>query len=158
MSNYPKRKIMRLACYDYAETGYYFITICTHGKVCRFWSHGALNPCGQLVLRRIETLPARFPSLQLDQAVVMPNHLHILFYLQRHEGQSVMDVIHWLKTTTTNDYIRGVKAGVFEPYRDRLWQRSYYDHVVRNERDLQEIRQYIVNNPLKWNLDRFYEP
>ena len=158
MSEYPKRKIVRIPCYDYGETGYNFITICTHEKVCRFWRNGKLNPCGQLMLRRIKALPERFPTLELDQAVVMPNHVHLLFYLRRQENQSVMKIINWLKTITTNDYIRGVKAGIFPAYQNRFWQRSFYDHIVRNEKDLQYIREYIVNNPIKWNLDRFYEP
>ena len=148
MSEYPKRKIVRLPCYDYGETGYYFITICTHEKVCRFWRNGKLNPCGQLMLRRIKALPERFPTLELD----------LLFYLRRQENQSVMKIINWLKTITTNDYIRGVKAGIFPAYQNRFWQRSFYDHIVRNEKDLQYIREYIVSNPIKWNLDRFYEP
>ena len=66
--------------------------------------------------------------------------------------------MNWFKTVTTNDYIRGVRAGIFQPYQDRFWQRSFYDHVVRDEQDLQYIREYIVNNPIKWNLDRYYEP
>ena len=158
MSEYPKRKIVRLSCYDYRETGYYFITICTHLKICRFWDHGSINPCGQLISRRVQALPLRFPSLELDQAAVMPNHVHLLFYLQRQEHISVTKIMNWFKTVTTNDYIRGVRAGIFQPYQDRFWQRSFYDHVVRDEQDLQYIREYIVNNPIKWNLDRYYEP
>jgi len=63
-------------------------------------------------------------------------------------------VIQWFKTMTTNAYIRGVRSDAWQPFHGQLWQRSYYDHIIRSAEDLDNTRQYIMNNPLKWELDR----
>ena len=69
---------------------------------------------------------------------------------ERHAGRSLPDVMRFFKTMTTNDYIRGVKDGTLTPFDGKLWQKSYYDHVIRNQQDYNEIWQYIENNPTKW--------
>ena len=61
-------------------------------------------------------------------------------------------IVGWYKAMTTNEYIRGVKSGLYLPFKNQLWQRSYYDHVIRNDTDLYETRAYIENNPLNWLL------
>jgi REP element-mobilizing transposase RayT len=65
------------------------------------------------------------------------------------------DVVHRFKSLTTNKYITGVKQNRWKPYNDKLWQRNYYEHVIRNEIDLSETREYIVNDPKKWHLDKY---
>ena len=83
----------------------------------------------------------------------MPDHLHLIVTIQeRHTGGSLPDVMQFFKTMTTNDYIRGVKAGALVPFDKKLWQKSYYDHVIRNQQDYDETWQYIENNPSKWML------
>jgi REP-associated tyrosine transposase len=67
---------------------------------------------------------------------------------------SLQKVIQWFKTMTTNEYIRGVKAGSWPSFNGRLWQRNYYEHIIRDEDSLNRIRQYIVNNPTRWAFDR----
>ena len=103
----------------------------------------------------IEKLPEKYPGVWVDSYAIMPNHVHILLHFQntQTELQAVMD---WFKTMTTNAYIRMVKEGNAPSFDKRVWQRSYYEHVVRNDADLSEIQTYIQNNPLKWQLDRFY--
>lgn len=74
--------------------------------------------------------------------------------LGEHIGSPLHRVVQWFKTMTTNEYIRNVTTKRWKPFSRRLWQRNYYEHVIRNEDKLNKIRQYIQFNPLKWHLDR----
>jgi len=151
------RKIIRLQEYDYRENGAYFVTVCTQNKEKLFWDGETppLNPRGEMVLRWLNKLPERFSGVTLDCYAVMPNHIHLILSFSKAE-QPLQRIMEWYKTMTTNDYIRGVKAGVYPPFAKRIWQRSYYEHVIRNETDLYELRKYISENPLKWQLDQLY--
>ena len=71
-----------------------------------------------------------------------------------HTGAPLPTIVQWFKTMTTNEYIRMVKHAGWTPFRGRLWQRNYYEHIIRNERALERIRDYILTNPLHWHLDR----
>ena len=62
--------------------------------------------------------------------------------------------MRWFKTMTTNEYIRGVRSGIFTKFHKSLWHRNYYEHIIRNETDLNRIRQYIINNPIKWQENK----
>ncbi|MDE0331947.1 MAG: hypothetical protein OXL41_08765 [Nitrospinae bacterium] len=70
-----------------------------------------------------------------------------------HMGPPLQEIIQWFKTMTTNEYIKEVKTGRFPPFEKRIWQRSFYDHVIRDDDDLGRIREYIQNNPLQWAID-----
>lgn len=107
-------------------------------------------------------------GISIDHCVIMPNHLHLLVRIgceepftfsqtERHAGRSLLEnAMRWFKAMTTNDYIREVKCGNFPPFHDKLWQKSYYDHIVRGQEDYDTIVQYIANNPARWNEDHFY--
>lgn len=71
-----------------------------------------------------------------------------------HTGSPLHRVIQWFKTMTTNEYIRGVKQSGWVPFPGRLWQRNYYEHIVRNENEMSRIREYIKNNPARWATDK----
>ncbi len=71
-----------------------------------------------------------------------------------HTGAPLPEIVQWFKTMTTNEYIRGVKQSGWPPFYGRLWQRNYYEHIIRNDESLNRIREYIINNPLQWALDR----
>jgi putative transposase len=71
-----------------------------------------------------------------------------------HTGAPLPTIVQWFKTMTTNEYIRMVKHAGWTPFQGRLWQRNYYEHIIRNERALERIRDYILTNPLHWHLDR----
>jgi hypothetical protein len=71
-----------------------------------------------------------------------------------HAGAPLPTIVQWFKTMTTNEYIRMVKHAGWTPFQGRLWQRNYYEHIIRNERALERIRDYILTNPLHWHLDR----
>ena len=68
-------------------------------------------------------------------------------------GTTLRRVMQWFKTMTTNEYIRGIKQNGWQPFTGKLWQRNYWEHIIRDENDLNHYREYIINNPLKWELD-----
>jgi putative transposase len=76
--------------------------------------------------------------------------------LGEHVGSPLHTVVQWFKTMTTNEYIRGVKNLGWKPFDGKLWQRNYYEHIIRNEQSYQNISNYIINNPAKWQEDKFY--
>ncbi len=73
-----------------------------------------------------------------------------------HAGAPLQEIIQWFKTMTTNAYIRGVKENAWKPFPGQLWQRNYYDHVIRNEHSYLKICEYIINNPINWQKDVYY--
>ena len=167
----PSRKQNRLAEFDYGQEGSYFVTLCTQNRARLFdmempvgndlcvvpgnENGTAHRPCptkGNLIVHKwIRETENKYPDVTIDKYVVMPDHLHMIVTIQeRHAGHSLSDVMRFFKTMTTNEYIRGVKAGILTPFDGRLWQKSYYDHVIRNQQDYNEIWEYIDNNPTKW--------
>ena len=160
----PQRKSPRLQGYDYTQEGAYFITICVQNRRSLFGkiteNTFTRNAAGDMVTVWWEKLPEKFPDIELDEYIVMPNHFHgivvINQVLDSKEFTGLPDVMRWFKTMTTNDYIRGVQTGQWERFEKKLWQRSYHDHIIRNEQGLKKIRDYIVNNPQRWQEDTFY--
>ena len=173
-----RRRSNRLSGFDYSQAGAYFVTIVAQGRLCLFGevSDAAmrLNDAGRMAWRVWETLPQRFPSVELDYFVVMPNHVHGVIFLHRPllgagdrattrvapTGQSSVsfprlgNVLGAYKSLTTVEYARRVRADRWQPFFKRLWQRNYYERIIRDQNELDRAREYIVNNPLKWALDR----
>lgn len=164
MDSERRRKPTRLRGYDYRTPALYHVVSTTQGNICRFGEvrNGLMraNPIGQMIAEIWQAIPEQFPTVSLDASIVMPNHLHgVLFIEPQPEdapGPSLGDVMKWFKTVTTVRYSRGVKEAGWPPYDGRLWHRNYYDHIVRDDRDLDRIRDYIEANPANWNEDRFY--
>ncbi len=176
------RHSIRLKDYDYTQTGGYAVTICVQNKECRFGhiedSEMYMNAAGLMVEKWWLRMAENYENIVLDEYRVMPNHFHgIIFIMDVGADQSVRPPykqeektanlqegkhvglplqIQWFKTMTTNEYIRGVNESRWPTFIKRFWQRNYYEHVIRDERDLNRIREYIVNNPLKWELDRYF--
>ena len=106
----------------------------------------------------------RFPSITMDQFVVMPNHVHGIIIIRQPDGgeivattrvaHTVSDVVGDYKSLTTVEYTRRVRTLNWPPFAKRLWQRNYYEHIVRNEESLNRIRQYIIDSPARWDFDR----
>jgi putative transposase len=144
------RKSIRLKDYDYSQSGYYFITICVKDRqniLCDIVSiHGIskilTTQTGQTVLHYLQNIGSVYQKANLDCFVIMPNHVHCI--IQLYDGLSLSVIINSFKTITSK------KSGV------TLWQRGYYDHIIRNEKELQKIREYIMNNPSKWQEDEYY--
>ncbi len=153
----PVRKPIRLQDYDYTTNGAYFVTVCTHKKQRLFWDGNTpnLNGQGQLILFWIKELSNHFPGLYTDCYSILPNHIHLVLFLQN-ATTDLPTVLEWWKTMTTNAYIRAVKHGQFPPFDRRIWQRSFYEHIIRSEAELYEVRKYVVENPEKWHLDSLY--
>jgi putative transposase len=164
----PRRRTIRLQGYDYAQAGAYFVTICAEQRACRFGAvvddEVRLTDAGRMVADEWNGLVVRYPCIEIDAFVVMPNHLHGLMILSgarpspdrapNLRAPGLGTVVGSFKSTTTVRYTQGVREGRWKPFVKRLWQRSYYEHVVRSERGLASVRQYIADNPLKWALDR----
>jgi len=194
------RRSIRLKDWDYSRAGMYFVTICTQDRSCLFGDmvDGGmrLNDVARMIEKWWLKLNHKFPTVQTDQFVVMPNHIHGIITIvgadlrvcppvlrvcpdddqcntgkhigvpqQTHEtgahtdegthvGVPLPRVVQWFKTMTTNEYIRGVKQFGWPRFDGRLWQRNYYEHIIRDDDELNLVREYIVNNPLQWELDR----
>ena len=166
MNNRPQqgRRSIRLQGYDYSQAGAYFVTVVTQGRKLLFGDvvggEMRLNAAGEMAQRMWADLPGRFPDVDLDVFVVMPNHVHGIILIGEPArattrfAPTLGEIVGAFKSIVTVGYSRGVRAGMWRPFRGRLWQRNYYEHVIRNEPQLDSAREYIVNNPLQWELDR----
>ena len=172
------RRALRLKGYDCTLPGAYFVTICTQNRECLLGEivDGEMHPneAGRMVQAIWNELPNHYTGVQVDAFVVMPNHIHGIIVLSpmnlsveagpcacpdpgHPQGVaptlSLPDVVHRFKSLTTARYRHGVARGGWPAFDRRLWQRNYYEHVIRNERDMDRIREYILNNPLRWAED-----
>ena len=156
---HPRRKNLRLPNYDYSASGAYYVTICTHnqthlfGKVNKTTGTILYNEAGKMVSQWLHSIPNKYSNVSLDCCVVLPNHVHLLLFLQESD-HSLGEIIKWFKAQSTNEYIKGVKQGHFPPFDKAIWQRNYYERIVRSEFEMNQIRQYITYNSLKWNMVR----
>ena len=146
----PKRKSPRIPDYDYSTVNYYFITICTHEKQCIFGDPGELNWMGKCAEESLLKISDYHSNIRLDKYVVMPNHIHAIFDVQDKGFKTDLTVIIGQYKMTVTKRIRAEKPGF------QVWQRSFHDHVIRNQKSYEQIWQYIENNPLKWDEDCFY--
>jgi putative transposase len=137
----PKRKNIRLKDYDYSRDGYYFVTICTHNR------KPIIDKSNNSIEETLRELPERFSGVSIDYYMTMPSHIHIIFVLQQSEVP-LWEVIRTFKALVSK------KTGV-----KNFWQRGYYEHVIRNEKALFKIREYIQNNPLAESIkfEQFYK-
>jgi len=169
-SNFIKyqRHSLRIKNYNYSLPGAYFITICTYHKenILGYLIDGKmeLNVLGKITAReRLRTFQIR-KNIQLDKYMVMPNHFHGIIILTdnskgvlqyaptnkfRSPSQAIGSIVRGFKSAVT----RGIKRLDY-PFFYSVWQRNYYEHIIRNERELNRIREYVQNNPLRWQYDR----
>ncbi len=170
-SDIPRRRSVRLSGYDYSSAGAYFVSFVVQGRLCLFGEvvdgEMCLNGAGKMVRRVWEGMPERFPYIVMDAYVVMPNHMHGVVFLSQtaaaadaSTGETVQDVptlgdvVRVFKSLTTVEYGKGVRGMGWVRYEKRLWQRNYYERVVRNGSEMRAVREYIANNPRNWELDR----
>lgn len=158
---------LRLRGHDYSEPSAYLVTICAEQRTCRFGEirdeQTILNGAGQVILQRWNELPDRFPNVELDAVVLMPNHLHAVIFINgdplAHEFDpraGLSRVIQAFKSLSTVDYSRGVKLLGWPRYTKRLWQEGFHDHIVRSDRELDRVREYIEANPSDWPRDEMF--
>lgn len=161
----PQRKPTRLKNFDYSKNGIYFITICTEKRkniLSSIYVVGEgsplpqLSPFGKIVEAWIQKLPNKYPEISVDRYVIMPNHIHLLLSVDKDNGRgdpspTVDAAMGWLKYQATKEInaIRD-KAG------SRVFQRSFFDHIIRNYDDYYGIQKYIYENPKRWYYDELY--
>jgi len=165
------RRSIRLKGYDYTQLGAYFVTIVTRDRTCLFGeiAEGAvrLNQMGHIVRECWLAIPDHFPHAMLDEFVVMPNHVHGIIVLNGTENVGARHAVPLPEQFgkpipgSIPTIIRSFKSAVTKRINDHrgtpgvpVWQRNYYEHIIRNEDDLEAIRRYIACNPLRWHLDR----
>ena len=145
---YFKRKNPRLKDYDYTLGGYYFITICTAGKKHYFGKivedKIQLSEIGKLAYNNIENLEKIYNVIKIDKFVVMPNHIHMILIIDKETDLTLSRIIKQYKEWITKTIMK------------HIWRKSYYDHIIRNEKDYYRIWKYIDENELKWSLDKYY--
>ena len=177
-----RRKSIRLQGYDYSQAGAYFITICTHNRVPLFGEivDGVmvLNTAGQIVEKCWCAIPEHFPQVTLDEFVVMPNHVHgiITVGANNHLPQHYLPLpsdetpiqsnepprpLQHGTSRTIGSMVRGFKIGVTRWFRANtdihaVWQRNYYEHIIRNEDAYLKIAEYIQTNPQRWETDTYH--
>ena len=117
------------------------------------------NPAGEMITAVWSELATHYPGVGADEFILMPNHIHgivVLFEPDDGPNLSLGDVVHRFKTLTTSRYAQGVKEQGWEAFPGRLWQRNYYERIIRNGRELQATRAYIIGNPFNWSQDEYH--
>ncbi|MEI8132763.1 MAG: transposase [Leptolinea sp.] len=159
-----QRRSIRLPGYDYSQAGPYFVTLVTYDRICLFGkikeSHMALNLAGLCVQTGLQSLSNLFP-LSLNEMVVMPNHLHFILTItqtdhtlskptkvNKSHARTLGAIIQNFKSTTTRK-INAQTGNKGFP----IWQRNYYEHIVRDQNDYERIADYIRCNPQNWEND-----
>ncbi len=148
------RQSPRLKNFNYTVPGGYFVTICTHqrmsilGEIQDF--NMVLNDAGRIAELTWDAMAARFDNLTLDARVIMPNHIHGLLFITEQKKRGLNQFIAWYKyqTTVLINRLWGASG-------QSVWQRSYYDHIIRPSEDIAKYREYILGNPAKWAEDEY---
>ena len=155
----PKRKTLRLKHFDYSSQGAYFITICTKDKKKLFAPVGADSISARMIERTFLETIEQYNGVDSPIYVVMPNHFHAIITISRADMESaptISDIVQSFKRYSTLEYIKLVKSGMLPRFDKQIWQRSFYDRIIRNQEEYNEIYEYIYENPLKWHTDELY--
>ena len=159
---YPKRKMIRLPAFDYGA-GAYFVTICTQDRRCILSDivvgdgvldvpHVQLSEYGEAVEQTLEEINNTYNHISILKSVIMPNHIHLLVQIEENGTSRT--------PSPTNKplpmLVSAIKRFSNQKCGMQIWQRSYHEHIIRNEQDCVEIWNYIDDNPSKWAEDRYY--
>ncbi len=174
------REALRLKGYDYTQRGAYYVTICTQRRSCLLGTikdgEMVLNHAGEMVQKIWNDLSIKCPEMVIDEFIIMPNHVHGIIFIvgaplvgalcveSRMGGQnragtrpaptaSLGDIVGIFKSISTHHYAINVHTNNWTSFHGKLWQRNYYDHIIRSDNELNRIRQYILNNTLQWDND-----
>lgn len=159
-------KSNRLSNWDYLSAGYYFVTICTQNRICHFGNivQSSINPSpvGKIAYKYWEEIPKHFDNIDIDQFIIMPNHIHGIIIINeptvetRHAvslQQTFGNPIPNSLPTIIRSYKSATTKWCNENNWSFKWQHNYHEHIIRNEKELDRIREYIINNPANWNED-----
>lgn len=157
--NLRNRQTIRLKGYDYSQPGWYFVTICTWQREAIFGRIAEdcvqLTVAGKVVAKTWLELPRHYPLVQVDEFIVMPNHIHGIVVIVEKTGVApaasapLSEIVRRLKS----DSARKINLLQQTPQMP-VWQRNYYEHIIRTNEELAHIRRYIAENPLRWALDQ----
>lgn len=154
------RRSIRLKEYDYSLEGAYFVTICTHQKECLFGditdAKMHLNQYGSIVQACWGDLPSHYPHVYLDESIIMPNHMHVIILIGPSDGgvgaRHALPLLGTIVGSFKSAVARKVNLLRHTPGYP-VWQRNYYEHIIRNDKSLEAIQVYIQANPLYWAKD-----
>ena len=162
-NGFPQRKVNRLKDWNYSEKGTYFVTVCARNKqhiFGRIKHVGAdnirpeemieLSEIGKIIDKAIKNIGDIYKSVYVEKYVIMPNHIHILYSIKSENNGRI------ISAPTRSVIIGQMKRYVSKQAGEPVWQKSFYDHVIRNQKSYEQIWQYIENDPLKWDEDCFY--
>lgn len=147
------RKSPRIPEYYYDTPNYYFITICTHNMQCIFGNPHSLNSYGKIAERNLLRISELNPGIKIHKYVIMPNHIHAILVVSAEDcekGLKNVEIAVGLYKMSVTKAIRKIES------QKQVWQRSFHDHIIRNQKAYEKIWLYIENNPLKWEEDCFY--
>ncbi len=188
------RRSIRLRGYDYSQDGMYFLTICANQQECLFGKivNGSmrLNELGRIVSEQWVAVSERFPTVELDAFVVMPNHFHGILAIAdkstdvraplagaqysgdepshhvvsratrrvapTNDSPTLGEIVGAYKSLCVHHCLEWIKRNAPGRVLGKLWQRNYWEHIIRNESELNQIREYIHNNPAQWELDKLF--
>ena len=169
MEKLPKRKCIRLKDFDYTQAGYYFITICAKDRKSLFWNdvgatcgrpfEPSLTKIGKIIDLEINKINCIYENIEINKYVIMPNHVHLIIVLHTENGQSKIDKQESGRpqvAPTISRIIQQFKGSISKQVGFLIWQKSFYEHVIRNEEEYLNIYNYIESNPLKWEEDKYY--
>jgi putative transposase len=159
LMEYPKRKSNRIKDYDYSSNGVYFVTICTKDRRNLFWNVGAacsrqhaisLSLIGLSVDEEIKGISGIYHNVFIDKYIVMPNHVHMIIVIDCADNSGRLK-----DAPTISRIVQQFKRAMSKKTGFSLWQKSFHDHIIRNEQDYLEIWDYIDTNPAKWAEDKY---
>ena len=155
-SNNKNRKALRLKNYDYAKNGLYFITICIQNREHLLGNISnnmhTVYDTGLMIETIWHNLPQYYKGIETKEFVVMPNHIHGIIEFDNAD-LDLSELVQRFKTFSTYQYIHGVHNNNWKPFDKKLWQRNYHEHIIRNEKSLEKLQNYIFNNPQQWKED-----
>lgn len=167
------RHSIRIKQFDYSKPGIYFITICTQNReniLSKIINNGVgaglvsaqenqITILGQMIKETYLNLEKEFNNIKLHEYIIMPNHIHGIIEIYKRAdtrpAPTIGDIICSFKSRTSLKCIKGIEEGIYKPFNKRIWQRNYYEHIIRNEKEYFKIQEYIKNNPLNWENDKF---
>lgn len=144
----PQRKNIRLKNYDYSTLGMYFVTICTQDRIEILGrirdKKIKLTEQGKITQKYLNNIDVVYAGIKIDEYIIMPNHIHMIIEINSSTGISVSRIIKQYKEKVTK------QIGY------SIWQKSYYEHIIRNENEYYKIKQYIQNNVINWEEDKYF--
>ena len=165
MSNLPKRKSPRLREYDYNDTAVYFVAICTQHRKCLLSNivgtgvldcpNIELTTYGRIAEKYIKQLNDFYNHISIEDYVIMPNHIHLVIFIRK-SGQSGTPVPTTKSNSEYSKFISTFKRFCNKEYGENIWQSRSHEHIIRDYRDYERIKTYILENPLKWEFDELY--